>query len=130
MLNNGINSTYSLPVSTDWTPQDVRLNRIDRGLSPALNRENLWPSTDNKTILAFNGDVSSAVLLTAGNQPSSAQLWGFTPDDHGGGVWNPVSVAGSLTQSTAAAGTYANGSGCKFNQLRRVSDGTSLGHLG
>jgi len=96
------------------------LNPIDEGLTPALNRENLWPRTDKKTVLAFNGDVSSATLLTADNQPSSTQLWELTPDDRGGGFWNLVSVVDGLTQSVAAAGTPANGSACTFIHSRRL----------
>jgi hypothetical protein len=46
-----LNSTYSIDVSTSWTPREAVLNTIDKGDSPILNRPNLWPAPDAKGFL-------------------------------------------------------------------------------
>lgn len=116
VYNAALNSTYSLPLSESWTPSTVQLKQIDKGQSRPLNRENLWPNNDGKSILVFNGDLSNAIYLTSANQPASNQLWEFTPDGNGSGTWTLVSLAGNLVQSVAAASTFVNGSACTFDQ--------------
>lgn len=104
------NSTYSLDLSTSWSPKDVRFNMIDKGRSPVLNRPNLWPAPDGKSFYSFNGDVSQAGNYKYTDPPSTPQLWQFTPDGKNNGTWSLAGTASSLIQVQAASSTFGNGS--------------------
>ena len=69
------NSTYSLDLSTSWSPKDVRFNMIDKGDSPVFNRPNLWSVSDGQSFYSFNGDVSQAGDYRTTDPPSTPQLW-------------------------------------------------------
>jgi hypothetical protein len=105
------NSTYSLDLSTSWSPNDARFTVIDKGDCPLLNRPNLWPAPDGKSFYSFNGAISGV-----GNPdpalapPVSPQLWKFTPDGISNGTWSLAGSNTSLTQSVAAVSAFGNGS--------------------
>ncbi|KAF7512875.1 hypothetical protein GJ744_011978 [Endocarpon pusillum] len=104
------NSTYSLDLSTSWSPKDVPLNKIDKGNSPVLNRPNLWPAPDGNSFYSFNGDVSKAGYNKTTDPPSTPQLWQFRPDGKHNGTWSLAGTASSLIQVGAARSTFGNGS--------------------
>ncbi|ERF72729.1 hypothetical protein EPUS_04782 [Endocarpon pusillum Z07020] len=104
------NSTYSLDLSTSWSPKDVRFNMIDNGDSPVFNRPSLWPAPDGESFYSFNGDVSQAGHYTIRDPPPTSQLWQFTPDGKSNGTWSLAGTAPSLIQVQTARSTFGNGS--------------------
>ena len=109
ILSYPLNSTYSLDLSTSWSPSEAVWNVIDKGDCPILNRPNLWPDPGGRAYYSFNGDVSQAGGVHHG-PPASAQLWRFTPDGLKDGSWGlvgPVSAPVQL-QMQAAKVSYGN----------------------
>lgn len=92
-----LNSTYSLDLSTSWSPGDAVWNAIDKGSCPILNRPNLWADPNGKAYYSYNGDVSQAGYYYH-DPPPTPELWRFTPDDLKSGSWELVATANSSEQ--------------------------------
>ena len=105
-----LNSTYSLDLSSSWSPGEAVWNAIDKGECPILNRPNLWPAPDGKAYYSFNGDVPGRYVDQ--DPPSSPQLWRFTPGGLTSGSWELVGPASAAVhiQSQGAKVAFGNGS--------------------
>ena len=104
------NSTYSLDLSTSWSPSDAHFNVIDKGSCPVLNRPNLWPHPDGKSYYSFNGDVSKAIAYEGRHPPEEPQLWQFIPNGITNGTWRLAQEESSLIQSQSSRSVSGNGS--------------------
>ena len=108
-VNYPYNSTYSLDLSSSWSPDSARFNKIDKGDSPVYNTPNIWPASNNKTFYSINGDITLAGQHRS-DPPATAELWQFTPDGITSGQWRLAGYATSLIGTTRAKSTYGRGS--------------------
>lgn len=97
-----VNHTLSIDMSKSWTNDSVPIRVLDKGNAPQLNKQVLWPSSDNETFFAFGGEES---YLDNPWYPPDILLWQFTADGGGGGKWdvfNPStdSIFFNLTRPT------------------------------
>ena len=100
-------------MSKSWSNDSISWKLTDRGGAPALNKQILWPSTDNKTFFAFGGEES---FLDDPWLPPVPQLWQMTTDGNGGGTWAIFNADGSsefvnMTRPTDALGGVVGNTG-------------------
>jgi len=103
------NSTYSLDLSSSWSPENVQFNKIDKGDSPVFNTPNIWPAPDGKSFYTINGDITLAGQHRA-DPPAVPELWEFIPADVTDGTWRRAGYATSLIGSTRSKSAFGNGS--------------------
>ncbi|KAK5130843.1 hypothetical protein LTR08_001615 [Meristemomyces frigidus] len=115
-VNNILNDTLSLPLSTSWNNATVSFSRVSRGVypdQPSLSYENLWVSNDSSSFYVFGGEMQGYI---GGTGPVQPMLWQFKADNSGGGTWSKAgmaqdSVYDSLSAPTHALATSGNGLG-------------------
>lgn len=103
------NVTYSVDLSTSWTNQTIRFNRIPK-TAPVLNYVALWADSTNSSFYAWAGEVNKALPV-----PQNS-VWKFTPSSGGFGSWSEQSMPSnsifpSLTRPAGAISAYGNGVG-------------------
>ncbi|KAI4272136.1 MAG: hypothetical protein LQ337_005505 [Flavoplaca oasis] len=109
-----VNVTLSIDMRTSWTNDTVSIRSIDKGAAPNLNKQILWPSTDNQTFFAFGGEQGHYDGL--GPDPPDVSCWQFTADGDGGGLWDMFSPADDsvfhqLTRPDSASGATVGNTG-------------------
>ncbi|KAL8730541.1 MAG: hypothetical protein Q9166_003995 [cf. Caloplaca sp. 2 TL-2023] len=80
-----LNVTLSIDMSKSWTNSTVTFKEINKGNAPLLNRQLIWPSTDNQSFFAFGGSLS---FWVGSNNIPDVVCWQFTVDGSGGGSWD------------------------------------------
>ena len=100
-------------MSKSWTNDSVSIRVLDKGNAPQLNKQVLWPSSDNETFFAFGGEES---YLDNPWYPPDILLWQFTADGEGGGKWdvfnaNSDSIFFNLTRPTDGLGGVVDDTG-------------------
>lgn len=100
-------------MSKSWTNDSVSVRVLDKGNAPQLNKQVLWPSSDNETFFAFGGEES---YLDNPWYPPDILLWQFTADGKGGGKWdvfnaNADSIFFNLTRPTDGLGGVLDNTG-------------------
>lgn len=108
------NNTYSIDLSSSWTNQTVKPNRIQK-IAPVLKGESLWLDVSNKTFFAYNGGVSTTLIPPPPPVPN--QLWQFIPLGPSGS-WSQVDVSPQSQNFTSlvrtVGGPSASGNGLGF----------------
>lgn len=111
-----VNHTLSVDMSKSWTNDSVSIRVIDKGNAPNLNKQLLWPSSDNQTFFAFGGEES---YLDHPWLPPEILNWEFRTDGRGGGEWNVFnansnSVFFNLTRPADGLGGVMDNTGYIF----------------
>lgn len=103
------NFTSSIDLSTSWTNQTVRFNRIPK-TAPVLNYVALWADSTNSSFYAWGGEVYKVLPM-----PQNS-VWKFTPSSGGSGSWSEQSMPSnsifpSLTRPAGSVSAYGSGIG-------------------
>ncbi|MCJ1400388.1 hypothetical protein MMC11_003593 [Xylographa trunciseda] len=61
---------------------------IDKAGSPIFDYACLWPNSGGSAAYSFAGGTTWGLYYGVDDSPVKPQLWSFTPDNTGGGVWS------------------------------------------
>ena len=114
-------NTYSIDLTSSWTNETVKLEKILKNGPPIVNQEALWQDAGGKAFYAYDGATSNAFDVQ--NPPSSNTLYQFLPDGAGFGAWSVVPAPANtnfsqLSRAFGAAYTSGNGLGFALGGLQ------------
>ena len=114
-------NTYSIDLTSSWTNETVKLEKILKNGPPIVNQEALWQDAGRKAFYAYDGATSNAFDVQ--NPPSSNTLYQFLPDGAGFGAWSVVPAPANtnfsqLSRAFGAAYTSGNGLGFALGGLQ------------
>ncbi|KAH8895590.1 hypothetical protein GQ53DRAFT_820413 [Thozetella sp. PMI_491] len=86
----------SISLKLDWTNDTVSLKATAKTNAPVFNFPGLWPDIGSSNFYMWSGSMAYA---GQGRVPPANQLWKFTADGNGGGVWASVKSGNSVAFS-------------------------------
>jgi len=91
-----VNGTISIPLKTSWTNTSVTFKQSAKS-APLFNQQGIWRHPSGSAFYIWGG------LTAYFGQPPPLEIWRFSADGSGGGLWNKETPRGSTVVELSKA---------------------------